>query len=283
METELDCIPCFLRQALEAVRMVTTDRSKQEKVLREVLSALSKVSFEGPPTEIAHVVHGIVKRAADNPDPYREVKEKSNRMALELYPKLKQMVQNSDNRLLTAVKLAIAGNIIDYGPSSQFDVNKTIEEVLSQDLEINDFEKFESMLRNAKNVVYLGDNAGEIVFDRVLIEEMPDKKVTFFVRAEPILNDATIDDAVTVGIDKLAEIRKISVDHEGVDRNSEEFIEFLRSADMVISKGQGNYEALSDRKAGVFFLLKVKCPAVAKHIGARVGSTVLKFEEKEQR
>lgn len=280
METELDCIPCFVRQALEAVKMVTNDRSKQEMVLREVLLKLSRISFGGPPTEIAHVVHSIVKRVADNPDPYKEVKKKSNKKALELYPKLKKLVQNSDNRLLTAVKLAIAGNIIDYGPSSKFDINKTIEEVLSKNLEINDFEKFEQMLSSAKNIIYIGDNAGEIVFDRVLLEEMPDKKVTFFVRAEPILNDATIDDAREVGIDKLADIMKISVDHEGMDRNSEEFINFLREADMVISKGQGNYEALSDRKAGVFFLLKVKCPAVAKHIKANVGSTVLKFEDK---
>jgi uncharacterized protein with ATP-grasp and redox domains len=280
METELDCVPCFVRQALEAVRMVTKDRLKQEKVLRKVLSVLSKASFKGPPTEIAHVVHGIVKRVADNPDPYREVKKKSNRMALELYPELKKMVQSSPNRLLTAVKLAIAGNIIDYGPSSKFDINKTIEEVLTQNLEINDFQKFEQTLSNAKNVIYLGDNAGEIVFDRVLLEEMPDKKVKFFVRAEPILNDVTIDDAREVGVDKLADIMKISVDHEGMDRNSEEFINFLRKADMVISKGQGNYEALSDRRAGVFFLLKVKCPAVAKHIGTSVGSTVLKFEDK---
>lgn len=280
METELDCIPCFVRQALEAVKMVTNDRSKQEMVLREVLLKLSKTSFDGPPTEIAHVVHGIVKRVADNTDPYKEVKKKSNEKALELYPKLKKMVQNSDNRLLTAVKLAIAGNIIDYGPSSKFDINKTIEEVLSQNLEINDFEKFEQMLSKAKNIIYLGDNAGEIVFDRVLLEEMPDKKITFFVRAEPILNDATIDEAREVGIDKLADIMKISVDHEGMDRNSEEFINFLREVDMVISKGQGNYEALSDRKAGVFFLLKVKCPAVANHINAKVGSTVLKFENK---
>lgn len=280
MEAELDCVPCFVRQALEAVRMVTSDRLKQEKVLREALSVLSKTSFKGPPTEIAHVVHGIVKKVADNPDPYREVKKKSNKMALELYPELKKIVQRSQNRLLTAVKLAIAGNIIDYGPSSKFDVNKTIEEVLTQDLEINDFQKFEQVLRNAKNVIYLGDNAGEIVFDRVLLEEMPNKKVTFFVRAEPILNDATIEDAREAGIDKLADIMKISVDSEGMNRNSEEFVNFLRQADLVISKGQGNYEALSDRKAGVFFLLKVKCPAVAKHIGAHVGSTVLKFEDK---
>lgn len=280
MEAELDCVPCFVRQALEAVRMVTGDRLKQEKVLREVLSALSKTSFKGPPTEIAHVVHGIVKKVADNPDPYREVKKKSNKMALELYPELKKMVQNSNNRLLTAVKLAIAGNIIDYGPSSKFDVNKTIKEVLTQDLEINDFQKFEQVLRSAKNVIYLGDNAGEIVFDRVLLEEMLNKKVAFFVRAEPILNDATVEDAMEVGIDKFADIMKISVDSEGMNRNSEEFVNFLRQADLVISKGQGNYEALSDRKAGVFFLLKVKCPAVAKHIGAHVGSTVLKFEDK---
>ncbi|MBS7250049.1 MAG: DUF89 family protein [Candidatus Freyarchaeota archaeon] len=280
MEAELDCVFCLVRQALEAVRMVTSDRLKQEKVLREVLSVLSKTSFKGPPTEIAHVVHGIVKKVADNPDPYREVKKKSNRMALELYPELKKMVQNSNNRLLTAVKLAIAGNIIDYGPSSKFDINKTIEEVLTRDLEINDFQKFEQTLSNAKNLIYLGDNAGEIVFDRILLEEMPNKKVKFFVRAEPILNDATMDDAREVSIDKLADIMEISVDHEGMNRNSEEFVNFLKQADMVISKGQGNYEALSDRKAGVFFLLKVKCPVVAKHIGAHVGSTVLKFEDK---
>lgn len=274
MKTHFECIPCFVRQALEASKMATSEKSIQEKSLKKVLLELSKTSFEQPPTQIAHIVHHIVKEVTKNPDPYKKIKERDNRIAMELYQYLKQMVSKSKKKLLTATKLAIAGNIIDYGPSSNFNIKNEIKTVLNQKLAVNDFPLFKEKLKNAENIVYLGDNTGEIVFDRVLLEEIGDRKITFFVKAEPILNDALMEDAKLVGIDKLADIKTIGINKKGLKRDSKEFLRLLKNADIVISKGQGNYETLSD-VGSIFFLLKVKCPVVATDIPAKVGDMVL--------
>ena len=279
MKIYLDCIPCFVRQALEASKMATKDRVKQEKVLKAVLSELRKTSIKNKiPPQIARKVHRIVKKVTKNNDPYKKVKDRYNRKALKMFPSLKQKVAESKDRLLTATKLAIAGNIIDFGPSSKFNLEKTIEEVLVQDFAINHFNRFREVLQKSERVVYLGDNTGEIVFDRILLEELKDKEITFVVKGGPIINDATVEDAKFTGINKIARILTVSNGEPGTgpDRNSKRFINFLKGADIVISKGQGNYEALSEVDANIFFLLKVKCPTIARDIGVKVGGIVVK-------
>jgi len=279
MKTYLDCIPCFVRQALEASKMATKNRTKQEKALKAVLSELEKTSIKNKiPPQIARKVHRIVRKVTKSNDPYKKVKDLYNRKALKMFPSLKQKVAESKDRLLTATKLAIAGNIIDFGPSSKFDLEKTIEEVLVQDFAINHFDRFKKLLQKSEMVVYLGDNAGEIVFDRILLEELKDKKITFVVKGGPIINDATIEDAKFAGINKIAKIKTVNNGEPGTGpkRNSKEFINLLKSADVVISKGQGNYEALSEVDANIFFLLKVKCPMIARDIGVKVGGIVVK-------
>jgi len=279
VKTYLDCIPCFVRQALEASRMATNDEVQQEKALKKVLSALGKTSLKNKiPSDIAHKVHRIIRNVTGNSDPYKKLKDEYNRKALRMYPHLKKKVARSEDRLLTATKLAIAGNIIDFGPSPKFDLEKTIEEVLAQDFTINHFDRLRKELQKSKKIVYLGDNAGEIVFDRILLEELKDKEITFVVKGGPIINDATVEDAKFAGIDKIAEIKTISNEEPGTGakRNSKEFINLLKSADIVISKGQGNYEALSEVNANIFFLLKVKCPTIARDIRARIGDIVVK-------
>ena len=279
MKTYLDCIPCFVRQALEASRMATKDRVKQEKVLKAVLLELGKTSTKDKiPPQIARKVHRIVKKVTKNDDPYKKVKDRYNKKALKMFPSLKQKVAESRDRLLTATKLAIAGNIIDFGPSSKFDLEKTIEEVLVQDFAINHFDLFKKVLQKSERVVYLGDNTGEIVFDRILLEELKDKEITFVVKGGPIINDATVEDAKFASIDRIARILTVSNGEPGTgpDRNSKRFINFLKGADIVISKGQGNYEALSEVDANIFFLLKAKCPAIAKDIGVKIGGIIIK-------
>lgn len=279
MKTYLDCIPCFVRQALEASKMATGNKIKQEKTLKAVLSELEKTSLKNKiPPQIARKVHRIVREVTKNNDPYKKVKDRYNRKALKMYPSLKRKVAKSKDRLLTATKLAIAGNIIDFGPGSKFDLEKTIEDVLTQDFAINHFNQFRKALNNSKKILYLGDNAGEIVFDRILLEELKDKETTFFVKGGPIINDATVEDARFVGIDKIAKIEVVSNGDPGTGpaRRSKEFINKLKDADIVISKGQGNYEALSEVDADIFFLLKVKCPLIARDIGAKVGDIVIK-------
>ncbi len=279
MKTSLDCIPCFVRQALEASKMATEDKAKQEKALKRVLLELEKTSLEGKiPPDIARKVHRIIRKVTGNSDPYKKLKDEYNRKALRMYPNLKQKVAGSEDRLLTATKLAIAGNIIDFGPGSKFDLEKTIGEVLVQDFAINHFNRFRNALQKSEKIVYLGDNTGEIVFDRILLEELKSKEITFVVKGGPIINDATVEDAKFAGIDKITQIRTISNGEPGTGpkRNSKEFIDLLKSADVVISKGQGNYEALSEVNANIFFLLKVKCPMIARDIGVKIGGIVVK-------
>ena len=279
MKTYLDCIPCFVRQALEASKMATEDKAKQEKALKRVLLELRKTSLKGKiPSDIARKVHHIIRKVTGNSDPYKKLKDDYNRKALEMYPSLKRKVAKSKDRLLTATKLAIAGNIIDFGPGSKFDLEKTIKEVLVQDFAVNRFNRFKEALQKSEKIVYLGDNAGEIVFDRILLEELKNKKITFVVKGGPIINDATVEDAKFAGINKIAEIKTASNGEPGTGpkRNSKEFIDFLKSADVVISKGQGNYEALSEVNANIFFLLKVKCPTIARDIGVKIGGIVVK-------
>ncbi|MGQ9788853.1 MAG: damage-control phosphatase ARMT1 family protein [Candidatus Hadarchaeaceae archaeon] len=279
MRTYLDCIPCFIRQALEASRMATDDETKQEKALKAVLSELEKTSIKNKiPTQLARRVHRVVREVTKNNDPYAKLKDEYNRKALKMYPSLKRRVAKSKDRLLTAVKLAIAGNIIDFGPSSKFDLDKTIEDALSKDFAINHFNRFREALKSSKKIIYLGDNAGEIVFDRILLEELKSKDISFFVKGGPIINDATIEDAKFVGIDKIAKIEVVSNGDPGTgpDRLSKEFIKRLKDVDLVISKGQGNYETLSEVDANIFFLLKVKCSLIARDMDVELGSTVIK-------
>jgi len=279
MKTYLDCIPCFVRQALEAAKMATDNKTKQEKALKKVLSELGKTSLKGKiPSDISHKIHHIVRNVTGNNDPYKKLKDEYNKKALRMYSNLKQKVAWSEDKLLTATKFAIAGNIIDFGPGYKFNLEKTIEEVLVQDFAIDHFSRFRKALQKSEKIIYLGDNTGEIVFDRILLEELKDKEITFVVKGGPIINDATIEDAKFAGIDKISRILTVSNGEPGTgpDRNSKKFINFLKGADIVISKGQGNYEALSEVDANIFFLLKVKCPVIAKDIGVKIGGIVVK-------
>jgi len=287
MKTYLDCIPCFIRQPLEAVRMVTEDETVHAQVIKEVLKYLQTLSFESPPPESSKEVHAIVKKITNCKDPYKKVKDQSNAMAEKLYPRLKELVRKADDPLLTAVKLTIVGNVIDFGSINRFDVNDMIGGSLKREFIDNSYPRFKEALDDAKTVLYLADNAGEIFFDKLLLEEFAkrQKKVTCVVKANPIINDAIIKDAKTAGIDKFAKI--ISGDAGQADSTpgillkfaSKEFLEHFNSADMVIAKGQGNYESLSNVKRKIFFMLVVKCPLVAHNIGNDVGKLILKVKE----
>jgi len=274
----LDCIPCTLRQAVEASRMATSNRRLQEKALKLVMLKLGRTSLTNKtPMDISAIAHRTIRRVTGNNDPYKKLKYRYNREAMRLYPKLKRRVAESRDQLLTATKLAIAGNVIDFGPGHSFDLRATIEETLHQDLSVNHYHRFRRELKKSNKIAFLADNAGEIVFDRILLEELRGKTITFVVKGGPILNDATVEDAKFAGIDKIAGITTVSNGERGTgpERNSAKFIKFLRSMDVVISKGQGNYEALSGVKANIFYLLKVKCPVVAKDTGTDVGDILL--------
>ena len=276
MKTYLDCYPCFFIQALKTMRLITQDEKKILEVLHEVSLILPKLSFKVTPTEIGRQVYKIISEKTGIDDPYRAIKEKYINQALSYYPELKKIINSSPDRLMTAIRLAIAGNVIDFGANADFNLEKDIQKILIQDLAINHYQQFIDTLAKTERILYLADNAGETVFDSFLIEELP-KPVIYAVRAKPIINDATREDAVRSGIDKVAEIVSTGCDAPGIVRNlcSEEFLEIYDSAGLIISKGQGNYEGLSEEKGSIFFLLKAKCSVIAHDIGVKEGSIVL--------
>ena len=213
-------------------------------------------------------------------DPYRQIKDRFNRMALELYPTLRDWVEESDNPMETAVRLAIAGNVIDFGVNSQLsetEVRQSVMHALSASLDA-DVDEFWRAVSDAERILYLTDNAGEIVFDRLLIEQMPPGKVTVGVRGFPVINDATMTDAEDTGITELAEVIENGSDAPGtiLADCSETFVERFNKADLIIAKGQGNYETLSEVDKDIYFLLKVKCPVIARDIGCQMDSLVLR-------
>jgi uncharacterized protein with ATP-grasp and redox domains len=281
MRTYFDCIPCMIRQSLDAVRLITEDESIHEQVLREVLQVTSTADLQQTPPEMGQKIHRLIRQLTEFDDPYLQMKRRFNTFALILYPRLKRIVAESMKPLETAVRLAIAGNIIDLGVKSSLkthDVDKTIDEVLKIELDMSIFEDFKKEAAAAKSILYLADNAGEIVFDRILIEQLGPERIKFAVKERPVINDATIEDVQAVGLIDLVRVISNGDDAPGTILRfcSEEFRRYFEEADLIIAKGQGNYESLSEVDKNIFFLLKAKCTVIANHLGCEVGAAVLR-------
>ncbi len=278
MKTYLDCIPCFLKQALFAARAALDDEEKIKEVLDRVGMLVSEIPLDSSPPETGREVYRVVREVTGVDDPFATLKAESIEKALALYPSMKQIVGDSDDPLETAVRLAVAGNLIDFGANPDFNLERDVKEALRKEPAINHYEAFKNKLKGASEILYLGDNAGETVFDRVLIEVMA-KPVIYAVRERPVINDATVEDAVRSGLDELAELVSSGCDAPGVilNRCSEPFLDHYKRADLIISKGQGNYETLSGEQRPIFYLLKTKCPVIAADLGVKDGDTVIKY------
>ncbi len=297
MRTYLDCIPCFFKQALEAGKIAGASQVTQKRILDKLAKDFSKFSLSASPPEIGRTIYGIVKEVTKKKDPFAQIKAKSNRLALKMYKKLKNKVAYSSDRLLMAVELAIAGNIIDYGVKNSLNVDAELAKILAQENRsikqeskaIFDYKSFKHALKRSSAILYLGDNAGETVFDRVLIEEIKRidkaKNITYVVKKSPVINDALIKDAIDCGIDKTAKIISSGSDAPGtvLPLCKKSFLNLFNKADMVISKGQGNFEALSGVKRPVFFLFMAKCPVVAQHVGCKIGDIILSYHPSKRR
>ncbi|MCK4929324.1 MAG: DUF89 family protein, partial [Methanosarcinales archaeon] len=281
MNVHLDCILCIQRQALDAVRLATNDVDKQEKILRVAMAELLEINWNSSPPDIADVVYNIIRKESMEDDPYKILKKECNDFALGMYPELKKIVDQSATPLLTAARLAIAGNVIDYGTGTKFDINKTISLVLEKKFRIDHFSEFVNILEKAENLVYLTDNAGEIVFDKILLETIMRmykfKNVFCAVKVTHFINDTTLQDAEYVGIDRMPGVEIINIEVGGNKQNhsGKTFPDIIAENNMIISKGQRNYETLPD-KENIFFMLIAKCPLIAKELGAQQGDIILK-------
>jgi uncharacterized protein with ATP-grasp and redox domains len=279
MKTHLDCVPCIIRQSLDSARLLTDNEEIHEQILREVLEAASRMDLEKSPPVMAQTIHRRLRELTGQADPYRGAKDHFNQLALDLLPKYQAQMEQAENPLEIAVRLAIAGNIIDLGVKSGLDeqeVVDSIETCLTDPLE-GSVAEFDAAITDARSILYLTDNAGEIVFDRLLIEQLPRDRVVVAVKGSPIINDATMVDAEAAGLTDLVRVIDNGSNAPGtvLEDCSPEFRVHFDAADLIISKGQGNYETLGESPRPIFFLLRVKCPVVARDTECPLGRMLL--------
>ncbi len=283
MRTYLDCYACFLRHGLEAARIAGLDEKGQKEVLDMVLGLLQGMKLEATPPEIAGILHRKIRELSGLTDPYKDTKAEQNSALLRMLPVLESQVKSSPDPVIEAVKIAGACNAIDMGPTRNWDrVEDLLNELLHPRLGEFDLGALMECFSKFSSILYVGDNAGEIVGDKLLVSmlrERFDLDVTFAVRGAPILNDATTEDAEEVGIQDVARVITTGSDCPGaiLSQCSDDFREVFENVEFVIAKGQGNYEALDGtEREDIFFLLQVKCPVVARDLSAEVGEVVLR-------
>ncbi|WP_333654327.1 damage-control phosphatase ARMT1 family protein [Dissulfurispira sp.] len=283
MKTHLDCFPCFLRQTLIAVRLGTKDETLQAEVLKGVMDEIKATDMSMPPAYSTTFLHRKIRQLLGK-DPFKEIKSEYNQIALGLYPELKKKVERSRDPLWTASRLAIAGNVIDFGIFTSVDIIGTIEKALHSPITVDEYKSFKDAVEENSEILYLLDNAGEILFDRILIEVLTGmgKKVKAVVKGEAVLNDSTIEDAEEVGLTNVCEIIDNGSDCIGtiLEFTSPEFNKAFKSAGLIISKGQGNFETvyipeIMSRTRDIFFLFQSKCDVVSKELGLSKGSMLL--------
>lgn len=278
MKTYIECLACLVRQAID-IANANLDEEKREGFMRFVLKGLSTFDYRNSPPMMARQMYGRIRELSGIDDPYKDIKKHYNDKALQMYRGMKDTVNKSPDPFETALRLAIAGNIIDFGAGGGHDISldDTVKHALRDPFAIDFSHDLRSELEGASTVLYIGDNAGEVVFDRIFIEEIGPEKVTFVTRDIPIINDVTIEDATYVGMDKVCNVVSSGSTAPGTPLEicSEDFKDMFLSSDIVISKGQGNFETLSSASREIFFVLMVKCPVISREIGAEVGSLVV--------
>lgn len=278
MKAKPECFLCVFQQALNTVRLVSDDEEVHHRVLAAVAARMAEATLSQTPAGLSKPAYELVSAITGVADPYKAKKQASNADALALLPRLRERVEAALDPLGAAVKAAAAGNIIDLGIGQSFNLEHDIDTIMSQPLAIDATDQLREELGSGKQLLYLGDNAGEIVFDLLLVEQLlaAGTQVTFTVKSGPVINDATLEDAVQVGMTDLVPVAETGSNDIGVnwDRVSTEFQSLYDSADIVISKGHGNFETTFDQPANTYFLLKAKCQMVANEAGVQLGDVV---------
>jgi len=279
MVSDYRCFFCFTRAFGLLLEKENISIEAKNSFTSEMAGLYSKccVNFSAP--AFSRELHTILKQYTHNPDPYKDEKKQSNDLVLNMYPDLKNHVLLSNNPFDTALRLAIAGNIIDFAIGANFDLQSTINKVLHSNFAIDHCIQLKQALSNAKTVLYLGDNCGEIVFDKLFIENIMHPNLHYALRGAPIINDATMDDAKYVGMDIVARVISNGYDAPStvLEHCSTEFTDIFNRADVIISKGQGNLEGLLDKtNKEVYFLLMVKCDVIADALKVKKGDFVVK-------
>jgi len=276
MLAEAECYLCHLSQVLRVLAIQNVDSSEALRLTRESCRFLAEINFGRTPPEISADLYKWLAAQTGTDDPYFETKRQDIRRALALYSRLKNKVLEAPDRLRKALLFSLAGNIIDFGAGEVGEWPAEEDFLETEELAIDHYELFSSDLKKATRIVFLGDNAGETVFDRLFIEQIG-RQVIYAVREGPIINDATIEEARLSGLEEVARVVSTGCQAPGavLDQCSPEFIAILNQADLIISKGQGNYECLEQLTGPFYFLLKAKCEVIARHLNVKQGSLVL--------
>ncbi len=286
MKTHLECFPCFLKQAVIALRLCTEDERLQVDVIKGVAEEIRFADISKPPAYTTTFLHRKIRQMLGK-DPFEEIKSRYNKIALSLYPELKEKVWNSKEPLMTAIRLAIAGNVIDFGIYTSINIKGTIERALNEPLAVDDFLVFKQALDGQSEILYLLDNAGEVVFDRLLIEVLCAMgiKVKAVAKGEPVLNDSTMNDVAEAGLTDVCEVIVNGCDCIGtiLEMTSEDFRNEFSRASLIVSKGQGNFETLAYQAESlnggkICYLFQSKCDVVSKELGLLTGSMLLRVD-----
>ena len=288
MRYSMECLPCLLNQGIRVARLYLENEEEQRILLKSIIAEIAVMDHNASAPYIAHKVHRALKEALQNPDPYQKEKLYYNQEMLKLEDDFFRLVETAIDPLDVALKLAAAGNIIDFGPGydlSRDNVLKTIKESMEKDYSQEVFISLASALKDANKLLYLGDNAGEIVFDKIFIRTIkecyPHLQIDFATRGTPIMNDVTEEDAYMVGIDTYANIINNGTDIPGtiLEHCSDSFVNVFNKADVIISKGQGNFESLyGNGYNNLYYIFLCKCDLFMDRFGARRNDLVLMKE-----
>lgn len=286
MNIHLDCIPCFVCQAVDTTKVLNVKDETSQTLLRQILGLLQRLDWSLPPPIIGGLIHRAIRQTLNDPDPYVHQKVRDTERALALLPEVDAAIADSDDPFVTAVKFSIAGNAIDLGAKTGVDVDirRTFRNALVKAVDQAAVEHLEKEISTARSVLFLADNAGEIVFDIPLLEQIGYQKVTIAVRGSPVINDATVDDAKRSGLTDRFRVISNGSDLPGtwLPECSREFVQEFDSADLVIAKGQGNFESLSDQSRSIIFLFLAKCHLVSQELGVMPGSFVIRTGGKKR-
>jgi uncharacterized protein with ATP-grasp and redox domains len=283
MKVHYECAACFLRQTREALDLATNNETLKMEVTEKVIKIVSENFHKGAVSNVIGTeVHRTIKEETGNQDPYSREREISNDIALDFLPQVEKILGEGAT-LKTYIKIAIAGNVIDFGALGlDMDMESLIVQTMKKDPTLDSTEELEDALISSNNVLYLADNIGEIVFDKFLIEKIKEYNVdvTVALKEKPILNDACIDDALNIGLDEVAKLTTTGTDSIGIIEEdvSAKFMELFNKSDMVIAKGLGNYEGLGEmdlKDKPVFCLLNAKCKPVSRDIGVELGDNII--------
>ncbi len=281
MKTSLECMACYLRQALQVSRIATRDQKLHLAALRRVAGIIAEIDMDLTPPENSVAVYEAIAEITGCTDPYLNLKKQSNLEALANLPECEKKIATSDEPLLTALRFAIGGNIIDYGAMHSFDVDNAMMGCLDSAFAVDHSAELLQRvggLGKDFRVLYLADNSGEIVYDSLVVRQLAAMglSVTVAVKSGPIINDALLADAMACDLQDVARIIENGTHCPGTPLKScsAELLQEFNRADLILSKGQGNFETLSETAAEVFFLLTIKCSVVGEHLCQISGTSV---------